>query len=717
MYRIILTGSLLLLSVLPRQMTRAADAAPPRTVLSLDGTWQIEQGKMDSAPTELLHTVVVPGLVDMAQPPFTEVGKKSEQRQAFWYQRTFTVDGPIPEIALLKIRKANWGIKVFLNDQVVGEHLPCFTPAVFDVKPFLKGSGTINTLVIRVGADRESLPEGVPSGWDFEKYLFIPGIFDSMELILTGAPYVANIQTVPNVLGKSVRVVAEIQAGTNACDVAPQVEVAEAAGGKAVGSVMADAIRLAAGEMKKIDVTIPLSDCRLWSPEDPFLYVVRVTTNGDSFNARFGMRSFRCDPATGRMVLNEKPYYMRGTNVTAYRFFEDADRGDLPWRAEWVRKLHQKYKGMHWNSIRYCVGFPPDFWYDIADEEGFLIQDEFPIFLGTKNDNAPDHPSADETARQYAEWMRERWNHPCVVIWDAQNESHRTELGQAIAAVRGLDLSNRPWDNGFDGAPTPSDCVEAHPYLFGRWCSVWGQGSPFHLKDLATVAPVPWLTPEQQKNMPIPIIINEYCWLWLNRDGSPTIYTKDVYDGLLGKESTVDQRRQLHARYLAALTEFWRSRRTAAGVLHFCGLGYSRANGKPRPEGGATSDDFVDIRNLTFDPYYEQYVRDSFAPVGVMIDDWAETYQSGPHEFPVIVVNDLYDAWKGTIRLRILRDGETIAEKLQPGEVPALGKAAFNCSIEIPSQPSAYQVEMALIGPGEEIVRSLRDFAVPADQK
>ena len=35
---------------------------------------------------------------------------------------------------------------------------------------------------------------------------------------------------------------------------------------------------------------------------------------------------------------------------------------------------------MNWNSLRYCIGFPPDFWYDIADEVGFLIQDEFPIW-------------------------------------------------------------------------------------------------------------------------------------------------------------------------------------------------------------------------------------------------------------------------------------------------------------------------------------------------
>ena len=40
---------------------------------------------------------------------------------------------------------------------------------------------------------------------------------------------------------------------------------------------------------------------------------------------------------------------------------------------------------MHWNSARYCIGFPPEIWYDIADEEGLLIQDEFPIwYVGSK---------------------------------------------------------------------------------------------------------------------------------------------------------------------------------------------------------------------------------------------------------------------------------------------------------------------------------------------
>ena len=191
-----------------------------RLVVDLNGTWEIAQGSMDSVPEVFDHNVPVPGLVDMAEPAFEEVGKKSERRQAFWYRRNFTVDAAIGDIALLKIHKAKYGTKVFLNGAFVGEHLPCFTPALLNVKELLKGEGQENELIVRVGADRESLPEGMPTGWDFEKYLYIPGIYDSVELILTGSPYISNIQTVPDIASGSVKVVAEVDApGTSGLDV------------------------------------------------------------------------------------------------------------------------------------------------------------------------------------------------------------------------------------------------------------------------------------------------------------------------------------------------------------------------------------------------------------------------------------------------------------------------------------------------------------------
>ena len=79
----------------------------------------------------------------------------------------------------------------------------------------------------------------------------------------------------------------------------------------------------------------------------------------------------------------------------------------------------------------------------------------------------------------------------------------------------------------------------------------------------------------------MPIIINEYAWLWLNRDGTPTCLTDKVYEKLLGPELDDRAARELYARYLAAKTEFWRAHRECAGVLHFCGLGYSRPATSP----------------------------------------------------------------------------------------------------------------------------------------
>ena len=680
--------------------------ATGRCVINLNGSWDIAEGSMDSLPESFAHRVPVPGLVDMAEPAFEEVGKKSERRQAFWYRRTFTVNESVPEVAILKIHKAKYGTKVFLNGQVVGEHLPCFTPALFDVKAFLNDSGEENELIVRVGANRELLPEGMPTGWDFEKYLYIPGIYDSVELILTGAPYIECVQTVPDPAQSRVKVVVELDniSGTSVPEV--RFRLREVRTGTTVRSGAMALAGAAEQKQRTVDFEIPMADCHLWSPEDPFLYELELWTEGDYKRTRFGMRSFRFDRESGRAVLNGKPYMMRGTNVCVYRFFEDAERGDKPWRAEWVRRLHRKFKSMHWNSIRYCIGFPPEIWYDIADEEGFLIQDEFPIWLLSK---APENPVSEKIIPEYTEWMRERWNHPCVVIWDAQNESRTDETGKALQAVRHLDLSDRPWENGWAEPQSPNDCVESHPYLFSK--IQWGRGE-FHLSDLADTSGVPRLQ-DAQKRYELPIIINEYAWLWINRDGTTTCLTDKIYDLLLGPNSTAAQRRLLYGRYLAALTEFWRGHRECAGVLHFCGLGYSRAGDKPRPEGGATSDHFIDLEALTFEPHFEQYVRDAFSPVGLMIDFWGSDLTAGTErEFKVYVINDLQSNWKGRVHLRMMRGDQIVAEQSGNCSVNRLGREVVSFTQMVPNETGEYQLVAELDAMGGKKIQSLRDFKV-----
>ena len=81
---------------------------PKRVVISLDGMWQIAEGKMDQSPTTFDRTVPVPGLVRWPRrlstrrgrrSPIAELPQKDPKRDAFWYRRTFTLDGPLPAVA------------------------------------------------------------------------------------------------------------------------------------------------------------------------------------------------------------------------------------------------------------------------------------------------------------------------------------------------------------------------------------------------------------------------------------------------------------------------------------------------------------------------------------------------------------------------------------------------------------------------------------------
>ena len=140
--------------------------------------------------------------------------------------------------------------------------------------------------------------------------------------------------------------------------------------------------------------------------------------------------------------------------------------------------------------------------------------------------------------------------------------------------------------------------------------------------------------------------------------------------------------------------------------MHFTTLGYSRPDGQ-------TSDNWLNVRQLVWEPEFYRYVRDAFAPVGLMIDAWAEEYESGKkQDFPVAVINDLNEPWNGDIRFRLLQNGKTVTEQKLPVDVAGLGSSRLVFTVVIPEQSGNYQAEAALIGTTVGPVRSLRDLTV-----
>jgi beta-galactosidase/beta-glucuronidase len=172
--------------------------------------------------------------------------------------------------------------------------------------------------------------------------------------------------------------------------------------GKQVGEAVINAGTIRPDKENKVALTIALRDCKLWTPTTPNLYVLHLSDQNYSYKTRFGMRTLTVDSAfTNRALLNGKPCFIRGTNFGIHRFFEDSLSEQYSWDQVWVRRLFQRFTQMEMNGVRFVFSPAPELWYEIADEEGMMIFDEYAIWYAYQ----PEVGSvAKEAADPYKKW-------------------------------------------------------------------------------------------------------------------------------------------------------------------------------------------------------------------------------------------------------------------------------------------------------------------------
>lgn len=704
-----------------------------RWVISLDGEWQVAEGAMDRQPESFPHTVRVPGILVQAKPPLESVkpragegmaGKRAEkrspERNAFWYRRTIKLDKPLPDVAWLTVAKARWGVKAWVNGAEAGEHMRIRTAGRFDVRNHLKGGGAENEIVLRIGATQNEVPPDIPafSAWTGN----MPGLYDSVSLTLCDSPHVVRAQAVPDVKAKSVKLAVTLKnTGGSEKKAELAVRIVEDRSGK-VAANGEGACAVAAGGEAHTDLVVAIPNARLWYPKLPNLYrfEIEVRCEGratDVYADRFGMRTFAISPKTGRGLINGVPILLRGAGVlNPLDLFEHPDCGDKPWNEAWIRQALRNIKDVNGNAARFAFDHPPEIWYRIADEEGILIQDEAHSGAGGAQ------VTADSLAAEFTGWIHERANHPSVVIWDASNETapdaSKGRLKAAVAQVRHLDLSNRPWDNSWDPTGVPGDvCFELHPYL--GWRANYSQssfpaaakGSDFagEHQDVAVASLKPGF------------IINEFCGVMVGEDGSPSKLAKVFFDAFLTADATAGDRRLVRARFTAMETEYWRR---VPGILGIMWNPYLHGSGRHV---------IADLATPALDPVFARFLRDASAPVSVMVDQWSTTIAPGSAlEVPVSVSNDSPKPWSGEIRLRLLRAGKNHAKTSTFFEPPAddaalekqiisrwqqkIGPVPLNqqriatFTVPVPAEPGHFQVMAEITGEDGKPVRSWRDF-------
>jgi hypothetical protein len=602
-----------------------------------------------------------------------KIGYSLQKRNYFWYRKTFETK-PGFEAVILKINKAQFGSMVLVNGKKAGEYDGCFSSRQYDITPFLKKKGT-NVVKVRIGAHPAVLPPTVPAGNDFEKRHWTPGIYDDVSVIFTNYPYIETVQVAPDIHKGEIMVQAKVitRPGTGSFRLTGRIR--EWKSGKEISDSAKD-FSTEGNTGKTVAFSIPLKNARLWAPWDPFLYSLNLSTGSDDMNVRFGMREFRFDTPTKRAYLNDKLIFLRGSNITLHRFFDDSLCVNHPWEEEWVRKLLTELPGKYnWNSFRFCIGPVPDKWFDIADEVGLLIQNEYFIWSY--------RPYWDRNLLKshLQDWMRDCWNHPSVAWWDINNETRETILTELISELRPLDLSGRAWDNGYNLPEGDDDPVEDHNYKF--YSTRFGSDSWNLQKFMNGMA-------EKTTNSPHPTahacVLNEYGWLWLKRNGQKTLLTSPVYDSI-AKGYSNQQRQELYAYLLAAETEYFRAHRNYAGVLHFDYLTGDF-------HGAITGDIFRNPETLEPVKVYDDYFTEIFKPLGVYVNYFPAGVLPGAEtEIPVMLVNDEYRRISGNIELKIIDEsGEEVANSYGPFSIAELSQYTGKIKIRMPLKEGSYRL-------------------------
>ncbi len=685
-------------------------AGDPRVVFNLNGTWEFDQTTNAFPPAKFTRKIPVPGLVHLAEPKIDDYDKffkrpgkveLKEQHNLYnidytprysWYRKTVFIPKDLEgKDGVITIKKSQYVTQVYINGMDMGTSMSCYTPVEFTTTSAIK-YGAENEILIKVG-DRVWLPSEAAGGTDKEKEHYLPGIWDDVLLSFTGKMRVNRLLVLPSVNEKKITVKAQIRNFMHAQifygdamsdTLTMSVSICEKSSGKEITKASGKFVSKR-DNLSELEISLPLSSFTNWSPEKPFLYNAKVTLVdnkglSDEMTKQFGMRDFI---RKGKFFnLNGNEYILRGTNVTLQRFFEDPDCANLVWDKEWVKKLLIDYpKQLNWNAMRVCVGIVPDFWYDLADEYGLLFQNEW---LYWQN-----HGWDEQIRKEYTDWVWTDGCHPSIAIWDAINENTDNYIGNTlIPELKKLDPT-RVWDAGYmtGDKMAVDEMDEPHPYQ-GPWLdNIKGfENHPYPLGDLDFKSE---LIQNSEKAVSAQLV-NEYGWIWLWRNGTPSKLTVDVYKYYLGPNSTAEQNRELQAYWLQLETEWLRSNTNLAGVLAFCYL----ANNY-----GYTGDWFIDnIKDLKPGPTL-QWFQHCFAPAAMFINLTDERYTKhiAPHQpgstllFNLAGVNNKKMMVNGKVKVSLLDvDGKAISKKLVNVSLLPINRTNYPLTIDLPKKAGGY---------------------------
>lgn len=312
-----------------------------------------------------------------------------------WYRKKFEyIKSENGNRVFLHFGAINYYSKIFFNGEKLGEHTGGFTPFQFEITDLLQAE---NSVVVYVNNNRK--PEAVPTvNTDWFNY---GGITRDVMVVETPSTFVKDYQIQLNPQNAR-ELKGYIQLDGSSEEVT--VSIPEA---KFEFKVKTDKTGKAefAESIKKLDY---------WSPDNPKLYDVQISTASGSITDRIGFRTVTTKGAD--ILLNGKPVFLRGISIheeNPYRIGRAKSEADAELLLGWAKDLGCNFVRLaHYPHNEHMIRK--------ANELGLLVWEEVPVYWTIHWNNTDTYANA---AQQLTDVIQRDKNSAATIIWSLANET------------------------------------------------------------------------------------------------------------------------------------------------------------------------------------------------------------------------------------------------------------------------------------------------------